>query len=901
MNKNKIFDNNRRNYKFDKKRYNNLLEHSKINVVDNISVNNNLLEHSKINVVDNISVNNSFFILDVNDSINNTQITNLINNIKFNDNLSIKDLNLIKKITIENTNKLKNRYDYGIVMPTYNRPDYLQHTLNGISISNLSVFDIIFIIFDDGSENIETIQLIENFNLENIPIIKIFTNRINLNKNENANTFLPGSCFPFSLRFGYEIAFCLNSEYVINLDSDALVCHDWLILINNFFLVKDLPKLFILSGCNMIDTHKFIESYDEYNLCNSFGGINIIFNKMTFYEIIYNFMYDFAFDWNISYYCAKNNIPIFSLKSSVVQHIGLETSIIRGIENINRFSRENYIKNDINRHKLCEDIDQDKLCILKDLDNKVKSIIDFPKALDYKLERTNSIFDKIVDKVFIINIKNRKDRLNNIIKHLYYNNITNIERFDAVVPIMNEPISLIDYNDYINQLKTDVDFFQDFKIETYNKMSFEWIKHCNHNINYIKGQIGCKSSHVKIIEEAKKRNYKAILILEDDICFIKNWEFHLNNSINILNDNYDFLYLTNNHAVSYEQINDFIVKPIYGLQTGGYIIKNTMYDHIIKNAMNSGQEIDVFYSNSIQNNINFKVFTICPNIINQIESYSSIENRVVSYSSSIKLNTIRKIDIIYVCHSKDKKMLIESIQSLFKFAQYFNKIYLISKHNFLLETIYENKIVFIDERLYPFNIDDIINNLPTGCPSYKYGWYYQQLLKLYAKHVLADVTEHYLVIDSDVIFLNFINFFNEENIPYFTLGNEYNKPYFDHIELLLPGLEKQHVKSGISHHMIFNINILSEMIDRIEKKHDQPFWKSFLRLTGSFDENDCRASEYEMYFSYVLKYYPSSYIIRELPWKNSEYININEINNKDMIYIACHDWYSNDHKKYEIE
>ena len=885
-------NNNKRFDKFDKNRRNNKLDKTQ---------HNKILEYPTIDVVDKFSENNSFFILDVDDSTNNTQIKNLIYNIKINDNLLIKDLNLIKKITIENTKKLKNRYDYGIVIPTYNRSDYLQHTLNGISISNLSVFDILFIIFDDGSENIETIQLIENFNLQNIPIIKIFTNRINLNKTENGNTFLPGSCFPYSLRFGYEIAFCLNSEYVINLDSDAIVCHDWLIIINNFFLVKDLPKLFILSGFNDINTHKFIESYDEYNLSKSFGGINIIFNKMTFYEIIYNLIYDFAYDWIISNYCAENNIPIFSLKTSIVQHIGFETSIIRGIENIKNFSHENYLTTDINKHKISEDIHQDKLRILRDLADKAKSIIDCPKALDYKLERTITIFDKIVDRVFIINIKNRKDRLNNIIKHLYYNNITNIERFDAVVPIINIPISLTDYNDFINGLKTDVDFFQDFKIETYKKISFEWIKHCNHNINYIKGALGCKSSHIKIIEEAKKRNYKSILILEDDICFIKNWEFHLNNSINILNDNYDFLYLTNNHAVSYEQINDYIVKPIYGLQTGGYIIKNTMYDHIINNAMNSGQEIDVFYSNTIQNNINFKVFTICPNIINQIESYSSIENRVVSYSSSIKMNTIRKIDIIYVCHSKDKQMLIESIQSVFKFAQYFNKIYLISKHNFLLESIYENKIVFIDESLYPFNIDDIINNLPADCPSYKYGWYYQQLLKLYAKDVLANLTEHYLVIDSDVIFLNFINFFNEDNIPYFTLGNEYNKPYFDHMELLLPGLQKQHVKSGISHHMIFNINILSEMINRVEKIHGEPFWKSFLRLTGSFAENNCRASEYEIYFSYVLKYYPSKYIIRELPWKNSEFKNSNEINNTDMIYIAFHDWYFNDYTKYEIE
>jgi hypothetical protein len=45
-------------------------------------------------------------------------------------------------------------------MPVYNRPDYLKYTLQALKISNTTIFDIIFILFDDGSENIKTLELL---------------------------------------------------------------------------------------------------------------------------------------------------------------------------------------------------------------------------------------------------------------------------------------------------------------------------------------------------------------------------------------------------------------------------------------------------------------------------------------------------------------------------------------------------------------------------------------------------------------------------------------------------------------------------------------------------------------------------------------------------------------------
>ena len=160
-----------------------------------------------------------------------------------------------------------------------------------------------------------------------------------------------------------------------------------------------------------------------------------------------------------------------------------------------------------------------------------------------------------------------------------------------------------------------------------------------------------------------------------------------------------------------------------------------------------------------------------------------------------------------------------------------------------------------------------------------------------------------MILDSDVIFYKFIRFFNDDNIPYFTTGNEYNKPYFKHMKKLYPTLKKMHTKSGISHHMMFNKKILEKLINDVESFHKIPFWKAFLNKV-EFDKTDnySRASEYEIYFNFVLKYFPKKYKIRELVWFNLKQSDIEKYKNKyDIDFIGVHDYFSNNFEKYTIE
>jgi len=92
-------------------------------------------------------------------------------------------------------------------------------------------------------------------------------------------------------------------------------------------------------------------------------------------------------------------------------------------------------------------------------------------------------------------------------------------------------------------------------------------------------------------------------------------------------------------------------------------------------------------------------------------------------------------------------------------------------------------------------------------------------------------------------------------------------------------------KSGICHHMIFETKYINEIISKIEKNHNDKFYNIFLKLVTEKDRSG--ASEYEIYFNYMLKNHRNKIKIRKLNWKNSTYFKINN----DMDYISCH-WYN---------
>jgi len=156
-----------------------------------------------------------------------------------------------------------------------------------------------------------------------------------------------------------------------------------------------------------------------------------------------------------------------------------------------------------------------------------------------------------------------------------------------------------------------------------------------------------------------------------------------------------------------------------------------------------------------------------------------------------------KIDIVIPYAPKDDYTLQSCINSLTKVRERGN-VYIISKENPNIQT--EIEYNWIDEAIFPFTKQSIVE-LNNIIPEDRSGWYLQQLLKLFC-YTQAQISDTFLVLDSDVIFLNEVSFTVEGKLAY-NYSSEYTSDYFSCMSKLNSFFERSVSKSGICHHMIF--------------------------------------------------------------------------------------------------
>jgi glycosyl transferase family 25 len=155
------------------------------------------------------------------------------------------------------------------------------------------------------------------------------------------------------------------------------------------------------------------------------------------------------------------------------------------------------------------------------------------------------------------------------------------------------------------------------------------------------GMIGCGLSHLFIWQDAVEKNYKNILVLEDDVHFTYDFNKYYKNIIDeVLNDyDYDILYLgygEKNYNINIQEDSSFnyIYKPKFQLLTHAMIISNKglkkllnlitkIDDHIDWKIARNSKKLNIYASKKkivIQlwkdsNNSNLKIKTF-PKIIN---------------------------------------------------------------------------------------------------------------------------------------------------------------------------------------------------------------------------------------------------------------------------------------------
>lgn len=234
-------------------------------------------------------------------------------------------------------------------------------------------------------------------------------------------------------------------------------------------------------------------------------------------------------------------------------------------------------------------------------------------------------------------------------------------------------------------------------------------------------------------------------------------------------------------------------------------------------------------------------------------------------------------DIVILVGPNDKDIIYKQIEYTKKNIIGYRTIYLICYD----PTIIIDGCITINENIFPFSLETVSN---IHGKLDRNSWYLQQLLKLYALITIPEILERCLVIDSDTVFLKPTIFINNNKCLY-NYGTQYHKPYFEHMLKLDEYLIKvDNTKSGISHHMMFEKTYINKLINKIEEKHNDKFYNVFLKMVTEFTESG--ASEYEIYFNYMLKNYSDKIEIRQLNWANTNSLDVDS----GFDYISCH-WY----------
>lgn len=185
---------------------------------------------------------------------------------------------------------------------------------------------------------------------------------------------------------------------------------------------------------------------------------------------------------------------------------------------------------------------------------------------------------------------------------------------------------------------------------------------------------------------------------------------------------------------------------------------------------------------------------------------------------------------------------------------------------------------FVDEGQFPFAYEDIAKWVKFEGRA---GWYLQQLIKLYAYSVIHDLSDKFLVMDADLHIVKPTEFVNNGK-ALFSVSHEHHRPYFQHMKRIDPDFTRMKNCSGIVHHMVFDKQVLKDLMLRVETRHGQAFWKVFMKYV---DKNEyCGASEYEMYFNYIQMTAPERMDIRFIKLRNVPVFSIE----KDDILIAVH-------------
>lgn len=184
----------------------------------------------------------------------------------------------------------------------------------------------------------------------------------------------------------------------------------------------------------------------------------------------------------------------------------------------------------------------------------------------------------------------------------------------------------------------DAEFFDAIDGSTIETKQFKYDAHAKPYFSV--GMIGCTHSFIKVFEDAKQKKYQTILVLEDDVEFVENFNKLFKEYFEQIPNNWTMLYTSGNHRG--EQYIQQTTENIYRIKntlTAHFLgLKYEILDELIKETSKFTMPNDWHFA-EVQKRTN--AYCMVPHLTWQREGFSDNEQKEMNYDKFIKQFNIR--------------------------------------------------------------------------------------------------------------------------------------------------------------------------------------------------------------------------------------------------------------------
>ncbi|MCY1528659.1 Glycosyltransferase family 25 (LPS biosynthesis protein) [compost metagenome] len=159
------------------------------------------------------------------------------------------------------------------------------------------------------------------------------------------------------------------------------------------------------------------------------------------------------------------------------------------------------------------------------------------------------------------------------------------------------------------------------------------------------GSLGCRQSHINLLQDAKQKGHTHFIVFEDDVFIPKKFRKNLSSFLEEVNPDWDMIYLyAENHTIKPDLLSNNIMKLNNTLGTVGIIYNQKCLNIVLNKIENDLRWID---SSIADLHAKLNVYAATKSIVNHYDGFSIIEQKNMRYKDNFVNFFIQKMKNLF--------------------------------------------------------------------------------------------------------------------------------------------------------------------------------------------------------------------------------------------------------------